>query len=347
MAFVGDSGTGKTKLARGTVDVTPTSQYKSADNCTVAGLTAAATHEDRFDTSKWTLTGGALVRADGGHAVIDELDKAGDEVQDSLQETMSEQQVSVSKASIDATLPARCSVMLVANPNNGRFDISRPLDKQIDIKPAIWSRLDIIVPFVDQVDREKDEAIVEGILNRAQEDEADSLDEDFITKYVSYARRIDPMVTDEAREHLKETYHEMRDNSVGDRVAVGTRQFEGMVRIAEASARVRLSEDAELEDAKRATDIMDTWMSMLMTDNTGSFSVDAFHEEVEERSEINSLWRAMEELDDGDGADRQAVQEIMEERYGIEEAYQTVNKHMDELEQVEDDDGNKILLDQR
>jgi len=351
VAFVGDSGVGKSKLARGTVHLVPTAQYKSADNVTEAGLTAAATHEDRFDTSKWTLTGGALVRSDQGHCVIDELDKGSENIQHSLQEAMSEQQVSVSKASIDATLPARCSVLLVANPKNGRFDTGRNLDEQIDINTAIWDRLDIIVPFTDEPDDEKDAAIADGILGRAQGEEDEPLDSELVRKYVAYAKRIEPTMSDEARDYLEDEWKELRSNDRG-KVVVGARQLEAMVRISEASARMRLSETVELEDAKRAFDIMKTWMSLLMTDDHGNWDIDALGSgpTQSEQDKENAMWRAINEHKDDDGvALWDDVTETMEDRYEVEEAYQVINGFLGsgELAREEDEDGNRILIDQR
>ena len=77
-------------------------------------------------------------------------------------------------------------------------------------------------------------------------------------KYVSYAKNIKPVLTQEALDRLKDFYLLMRSASEteGTPVAITARQLESLVRIAEARARVALRDKVTLEDAERAIDIM-------------------------------------------------------------------------------------------
>ena len=317
MSYVGDSGRGKSKIAKYTAEVAPNAEYKSADNVTEVGLTAAVTHEERFDESKWTLSGGCLVRADGGHAVIDELDKAPESIQNSLQEPLSEGRVSVAKSKIQAELPARCSTLLIANPEDGRFDLYRPLSEQIPINPAIWDRMDIIVPFYDSSDEEEDDAIASGILDAAQGNVEPEVSKEMLRAYIAHARTFDPELTTEARDAIEMAWKDLRNRTGDERVTIGARQMESMVRISEASARIRLSDTVDVADVERAVSIMEAWMSLLMTDENGNWDIDAVKGlAAAKRKPKNEFWRVMNALSEthGDEVPREEVIEMLMDR---------------------------------
>ena len=99
-----------------------------------AGLTTITQKDDL--TGSWMLEAGSLVLMDGGMLVIDEIDKMKEDHHDSLLEPMSAGTVTTNKANIFATLPARTSILAVANPIFGNFDYNTPLIKQIQIKTA-------------------------------------------------------------------------------------------------------------------------------------------------------------------------------------------------------------------
>ena len=97
-----------------------------------------------------------LVLADGGIAVIDELDKMSPEDRSAMHEALEQQTVSIAKAGITATLNARCPVLAAANPKFGRFISDRPIAEQIDLPPTLLSRFDVIYSIQDRPDAERD-----------------------------------------------------------------------------------------------------------------------------------------------------------------------------------------------
>ena len=99
----------------------------------------------------------------------------------------------------------------------------------------------------------------QGIVNR-----------DLIRKFVAFAKRtIHPKLTDEAKAALREFYVETRrkGGESHDSIAISARAIEGLYRLAQASARVRLSEEATIEDAERSIRLTRFWRHELMGEN--------------------------------------------------------------------------------
>jgi replicative DNA helicase Mcm len=88
--LVGDPGVAKSQLLRYISLVAPRGVYTSGKGTTAAGLTAAAVKDD-FAGGRWMLEAGMLVLADGGMAVIDELDKMTPEDRSAMHEVLEQQ----------------------------------------------------------------------------------------------------------------------------------------------------------------------------------------------------------------------------------------------------------------
>jgi len=297
--LVGDPGTAKSQILTYMSKLAPRSIYASGKASSAAGLTAAAVR-DEFGEGRWTLEAGALVLADMGIACIDEIDKMEETDRSSMHQAMEQQEISVAKAGINATLKARCAILAAANPKLGRFDEFIPMHEQINMPPALLSRFDLIFSILDKPNRETDTALATHILrthkagevsenilrskkSKHTKEEQDGLMKnimpiftpEFVRKYVAYAKRnIFPVMTDDASEVLKNYYVDFRSASE-DSVPFTPRQLEAFVRLAEASARVRLSEEVTVEDAKRAISIIDQYLRRVGMDReTGKFDID-------------------------------------------------------------------------
>lgn len=256
--LVGDPGLAKSQLLRYIKSISPRGVFASGKAATSAGLTYAAVKDQ--DSGQWALEAGALPMADGGIAAIDELDKMRDEDRSALHEAMEAQQISVAKAGILATLKCGCSVLAAANPKLGRFDQYTPIAAQINLPPALLSRFDLIFIISDQVDEQRDSAIADSILGSGKTD-MEFLKPEFLRKYIAYCRKMPaPKLSKEADKVLRDAYLSIRLGSSENRdskpIPITPRYLEGMIRLAEASARMRLSDIANEEDAKRASDIM-------------------------------------------------------------------------------------------
>jgi hypothetical protein len=120
---VGDPGIGKSQMLQATSNVSPRGVFVSGSNSSSAGLTVTVSREK--GSADWALEAGALVLADQGTACVDEFDKM-DGDHSALMEAMEQQTISVAKAGVVCTLPARASVIAVANPVNGHYGKGAP-----------------------------------------------------------------------------------------------------------------------------------------------------------------------------------------------------------------------------
>ncbi|KYK19962.1 hypothetical protein AYK24_04700 [Thermoplasmatales archaeon SG8-52-4] len=338
--FVGDPGTAKSQMLSYMSKLAPRSVYASGKASTAAGLTAAAVR-DEFAEGQWTLEAGALVLADMGVACIDEIDKMDETDRSSIHQAMEQQEISVAKAGINATLKSRCALLAAANPKLGRFDEFLPIHEQINMPPALLSRFDLIFSIIDKPNRERDTDLATHILqtHKAGEvseqiskikksthtkKEQESLMKivmpvftpEFLRKYVAYAKRnIFPVMTDEAMEILKGYYVDFR-NSSDDAVTFTPRQLEAFVRLSEASARLRLSQEVTIDDAKKAIYIIDQYLRRVGMDReTGKFDIDIIatgishsqHDRM--RTIIDIIQRLCNEAKDGNAARGDVIRE--------------------------------------
>src|SRR5580658_9307629 len=161
--LVGDPGTAKSQLLRYIAEVAPRGIYTSGKGTTAAGLTAAAVKDD-FAGGRWVLEAGMLVLADGGMAVVDELDKMTPEDRSAMHEALEQQTVSIAKAGITATLNARCPVLAAANPKWGRFNADKGISEQLDLPPTLLSRFDVIYSIRDHPEEKRDRFLANRIL---------------------------------------------------------------------------------------------------------------------------------------------------------------------------------------
>ena len=347
VAYVGDPGTGKSDIAKFLASVAPKSVYQSADNATEVGITASISYEDKFDTTKATLSGGALVKADGGMCVLDELDKGSDGVRNCLQEPLEEQEVSVAKHDIRATLPTRCGVMLVANPVDSRFDMDVLLQNQMNLNDVIWDRMDMIIPFVNQPDEDVDRDIADAAVNRAKGITGDYMSTDELQKYIAHARTIDPKMTDEAHEIIKEAWVDWRSGATQYRTPVGVRQLYSLIRISEASARLRLGEEVTNNDAERAVDMMEAWMFQMMVNDRGQLDRDVLSgKSAPDREALSVVRSTIENHGDNGELHRNEVVQIVTRELGIEkdELQQKINGKMgDPKSNLSQADGMLVL----
>jgi replicative DNA helicase Mcm len=348
--FVGDPGTAKSQLLRYVAQIAPRGMYTSGKGSSAAGLTATVV-KDAFGEGRWTLEAGVLVLADRGVACIDEIDKMTPQDASAMHQAMEQQEVSIAKAGISATLQTRCSILGAANPQYGRFDPYKPTGEQINLSPALLSRFDLIFPFTDTPDKDRDRKLAEHIAKvhfsgelkelrkrrrdvivreyiEGSEDVAKpAIEPTLLKKYVAYAKmRIVPVLTPAAMDRLVSYYAALRRSGEGGAIPVTARQFEAMIRLAEASARMRLSNFIEEKDCETATGIMDYCLKKIGTDaETGRLDIDTVigkpASQRNRMSRVMEIVRELEVTDDRGAEEGEIIRMAVSE--GIPEAQVT------------------------
>ncbi|TLZ70583.1 MAG: hypothetical protein E6K06_07675 [Methanobacteriota archaeon] len=211
--------------------------------------------------------------------------------------------------------------------------------EQIDLPPALLSRFDIIFSIIDRPQAERDRELAEHILKghkvgeirrrrdaglavgepvALEEPFTPEFDPDFFRKYVAYAKRIYPVMTDEAMQIIEKKYLEIRKTgeAAGSSVPITPRQLEAIIRLSEASARLRLSETVGAEDADRAVRIVEYWMGMVAGEE-GRFDIDIIQTGISQsqREQIISIRDIISELAGPEGvADYEDIVRLAQER---------------------------------
>lgn len=248
----GDPSMAKSQLIRSVYNIVPRGVYASGKSTSAAGLTAAAV-KDETD-GKWTLEAGAMVLANGGMCVIDELDKMNAEDRSALHEAMESQTISVNKAGLSEKLKTECPVLAAANPASGKFIVQQDIFPQINLPPALISRFDLIFALLDKPDKDSDDRVARHVLTTKQDaingkETPKPISTEMMRKYITYAKGINPVLSLETQDYLRGVYNSLRQ---GQDSYITVRQLEALERLTEASARVKLRTEATIEDAKRA-----------------------------------------------------------------------------------------------
>ena len=308
--LVGDPGTAKSEMLKFCARIAPRGLYTSGRGSTAAGLTAAVV---RDANGIFMLEAGATVLGDQGLVCIDEFDKMKAEDRSALHEVMEQQTASIAKGGIVATLNARTSILAAANPMYGKYDPFKNITENVNLPVPLLTRFDLIFVVRDKPSKERDTKIAKHIINLHTPKGIDSrslIDSETLTKYISYAKRIQPILTKEAEEKILNYYMKMR--SIGqdgdDTITVTPRQLEGLIRLATARARLSLKNQVGGQDAQRAIDLLEIMFNEAGIDvNTGK--VDLGTLQGRPRSEVSKMQLFMDVLRSLEGEHKHPVEE--------------------------------------
>ncbi|MEM5879432.1 MAG: LAGLIDADG family homing endonuclease [Candidatus Aenigmatarchaeota archaeon] len=296
--------TAKSALMKVVSTLIPRGRYVSGKGVTAAGLTATVVRDEEF-LGGWVLEAGALVMCNKSLCAIDEFEKVEKTDQIALHEAMEQQSISIAKASIVATLPAQTSILAGGNPKLGRFDPYLPIKEQIDVPETLLSRFDLKFALRDVPNPELDAKVAEHILKSrhyGEEEVKPTIEADFLKKYIAYVRKnCHPKLSKEAGEEIKNFFVNLRERATSEETAVPItlRQYEALIRLAEASAKIQLRDIVTREDAIRAINLMKASLREFGFEaETGKFDVDRLEGRTtaSERGKIRIVLDIIEEI---------------------------------------------------
>jgi replicative DNA helicase Mcm len=126
-----------------------------------------------------------------------------------------------------------------------------------------------------------------------------SIDGDFLKKYIKYAKKnCYPILTDEAKERIKEFYLDLRGryDSSDAIVSILARQLEALVRLSEAYAKMALRNKVRKEDVEEIIILFKRYLKDTGYDKeTGKIDMDILYI-GQSRSKINKLALFMDRL---------------------------------------------------
>lgn len=281
--LLGDPGTAKSQILKYVEKIANRAVFATGQGASAVGLTASVRRDPL--TSEWTLEGGALVLADKGTCLIDEFDKMNDQDRTSIHEAMEQQSISISKAGIITTLQARCAIIAAANPNGGKYNSTLTLTQNVDLTEPILSRFDILCVVRDLVNEELDQRLASFVVDSHMRSHPDSFDDqgqdmetdtpskksrkqitqlkeqeispisqDLLSKYIAYARtKIHPKLHQMDMDKVAKVYADLRKESIAtESFPITVRHLESILRIAEAFAKMRLSDFVSQNDLNRS-----------------------------------------------------------------------------------------------
>ena len=252
--LLGDPSTAKTAMVKSIRRMMPRAVYTTLPGSTKVGLTAAAVQIKEFGEGRWVIKAGVLPMANGSIAILDEIGQAKAAEFKAIEECMSEGMVSKAATGEIVNLDARTSILAAGNPSGGsKLDDALKLNAQIEMPLSTWSRFDLFYPIYDETNT--DAAMRERLYQYHGLGDAppeQPIRDEMMRKYISWASKWNPRITEEAAEVLNKAHDDLRalPNSPFTK-----RTIETLLRISQALARMNLSGTIERYHAEKAVRI--------------------------------------------------------------------------------------------
>jgi replicative DNA helicase Mcm len=247
-------GMGKSYMMSNVIQFLPNANQAEGRATSGAGLVCAAVKDEEIG---YSVSAGKVALATGSITAIDEMDKIRKEDLAYLNTAMVNMRINFDKGGLHLTLETETAILGACNPKNKVFDDYSKKGSQIGIEQDLLDRFDLVFPIFPPKEEESRKKIVDLIINKYEVQPSLSspiYPFTFMVKYINYIRKtIKPRLPEEVREYLSQRYMELaRPESIDGTSYFSYRLLTNIIRMAQASAKIRLSSTVDVQDIQRA-----------------------------------------------------------------------------------------------
>ena len=171
---------------------------------------------------------------------IDEFDKMKTEDRGALLEVLEQQSISLTKAGINSSIPAKPSVLGAANPKFSSWDWDVPLLKNINFESFFLTRFDLVIGII-KTDKLNEQLVVNHIIEDSLDKIKPQVEKELLKKYLSLCRTKKPKLSTEAGKKIGQFFLKITEDiklNNTEWIPLETRQLQGMIRLATAHAKI-------------------------------------------------------------------------------------------------------------
>ena len=252
--LLGDPGLAKTQLLKFVTKIVKKSDYISGKSAAGAGLFGGV---DNLSDNTRIGKPGSVTLCNGGVAALDEMEKMNPADRVYCHEVMESQTFSLRKIGIDITWEVKVAIIGAANPKKSVWNPELTINENVNMPASLLSRFGMIFLIRDIPNRDEDLAIAEHIANVRRGLIEKPLEPEMITKFITFAKTFKPVEDEECANTLTEWWSTLRQEQQREgSISIDIRTLEDMHRLAEAYARLHLSETVTREHAKMAINML-------------------------------------------------------------------------------------------
>lgn len=311
--LVGSPGSGKTMFLRNAARFIPGSRFGGGKGSSAVGLMAAVIKDE--DLGVYSIEAGMVPLANNALACIDEIDKM-DKRNDlpMLNNAMNELKIGIDKASIHMTLETNTSILAAGNPKDRVFDKREPVWKQIDLPKDFMDRFDLVYPVEVMQKEEEQKKVAKVIFSKYNKDKLTEpiYSREFVTKYIAYAKKFKPIIPMEVEEYITNNFISLlRPSGSGEDAAYfSSRLITNIIRLTQASTKLRLTNEASIIDAQKAIELLvDSFVKQEIITMDGLIDIEKLENIVPKikRDKAYSIKEIIKSHDTGEGTDIELI----------------------------------------